>query len=125
MVQQGLEPPAIRGPAGTPPQGELPRWSKPEDSTSPMAETALTRFLGGSPLAVLVRLVVVSLIVGALLMWLDIRPADIIYGVQRFFERLWNLGFDAFRDIIQYVIAGAVIVLPVWFVLRLLSMRGR
>jgi hypothetical protein len=60
-----------------------------------------------------------------LLMWLDIRPIDVINGVQRFFQRLWNMGFEAFRDIIQYVIAGAVIVLPVWFVMRLLSMRGR
>ncbi|MDB5651215.1 MAG: hypothetical protein JWL62_2735, partial [Hyphomicrobiales bacterium] len=86
---------------------------------------ALTRFLGGSPLAVAVRLLVISLIVGALLMWLDIRPADIIYGVERFFLRLWNMGFEAFRDILQYVIAGAVIVVPVWLVMRLFSVRGR
>lgn len=90
-----------------------------------MAESTLTRFLGGSPLAVLLRLIVVSLIVGAMLMWLDIRPIDIIYGVQRFFLRLWNMGFDAIQDVLQYVIAGAVIVVPIWLVMRLLSVRGR
>ncbi|MDB5593554.1 MAG: hypothetical protein JWM36_515 [Hyphomicrobiales bacterium] len=126
MIQQDLEPPAIRGPAsGSPPPRGAPRWSTTEDQATPMAENAVTRFLGGSPIAVAVRLAVVSLIVGALLMWLDIRPIDVIHGVERFFQRLWNMGFEAFRDIIQYLIAGAVIVLPVWFVMRLLSMRGR
>ena len=132
MVEQGFEPPTVRGPAsGSPPPGDRPRWSRgdermrSQDDTQPMADTTFTRFLGGSPLAVLLRLIVVSLIVGALLMWLDIRPYDIIYGVERFFRRIYNLGFDAFRDIIQYIIAGAVIVVPVWLVMRLLSMRGR
>ncbi|MDT2019820.1 DUF6460 domain-containing protein [Methylocella sp. CPCC 101449] len=81
----------------------------------------LEQFIGGSPAAVAVRLLVVSLIVGALLMWLDIRPIDVFYGVQRFLTRLWNLGFDAVREVIIYVIAGAAIVIPVWIVLRLLN----
>ena len=53
-----------------------------------MADNQLTRFLGGPPLAVFVRLLLISLIVGAVLMWLDIRPAEIIYGVQRLIQRL-------------------------------------
>jgi hypothetical protein len=104
---------------------EAPRWRAPETNARPMADNALTRFFGGSPIAVLLRLLLVSLIVGAMLVWLDIRPADIIYGVQRFFMRLWNMGFDAIRDVAEYIIAGAIIVIPVWLVMRLLAMKGR
>jgi hypothetical protein len=35
------------------------------------------------------------------------------------------LGFDSLREIGAYIIAGAVIVVPVWFVLRLMNMRGK
>jgi hypothetical protein len=86
---------------------------------------ALTRFFGGAPLAVVLRLLVVSLIVGALLMWLDIHPRDVIRGLETFFLRIWNMGFEAVRELAQYVFAGAVIVVPVWLVMRLLSVRGR
>ena len=86
-----------------------------------MADHQLTRFLGGPPLAVFVRLLLISLIVGAVLMWLDIRPAEIIYGVQRLIQRLWDLGFGAIHVVVEYVIAGAVIVVPIWIVLRLMN----
>ncbi len=100
----------------------------PQDPSSeplhPMADSSLNRFLGGSPAAVFIRLLVLSLIVGALLLWLDIRPEDILRGVERFITRLYNLGFGAIRDIVNYIIAGAVIVVPVWLVLRLLNTRN-
>jgi hypothetical protein len=83
------------------------------------------RFLGGSPVSVFVRLLFVSLIVGALLMWLDIRPMDVFLSIERLFRRVWNLGFDAIREIGEYIVAGAVIVVPVWLVVRLMSMRGK
>ncbi len=104
---------------------EEPRWSRSQARATPMAENSLTRFFGGAPLAVLGRLLVVSLIVGAVLMWLEIRPGDIIYGVDRFVRRIWNMGFAAFHDLLQYIIAGAIIVVPVWLVMRLLAVRGR
>lgn len=90
-----------------------------------MADNALTRFFGGAPLAVLLRLLLVSLIVGAMLVWLEIHPDDIIYGIERFIRRLWNMGFGAIRDLWQYLLAGAIIVVPVWLVMRLMAMKGR
>ena len=85
-----------------------------------MADT-LARFLGGPPLSVLARLVMLSLIVGALLMWLEIHPMEVIDSVERLFRRLWNLGFGAVRVVLEYVIAGAVVVIPIWLALRLLN----
>jgi hypothetical protein len=89
----------------------------------PQPDTALTRFLGGSPVGVFFRLFFLSLVVGAVLMWLDIRPYDVIEAVVRFAHRIWALGFDAIRQLGDYLLAGAIIVVPIWFVSRLLSSR--
>ncbi|HEX3497302.1 MAG TPA: DUF6460 domain-containing protein, partial [Methylocella sp.] len=94
------------------------------DPRSPRAETALNRFLGGSPGGVFARLLFVSLIVGAFLMWLDIRPIDIFRGITDLIDRIWGLGFDAIRVVGDYILAGAAIVVPVWLVLRLMNMRN-
>lgn len=89
-----------------------------------MPDSAAIRFLGGSPLAVLVRLCVVSLIVGALMSWLGIDALDILDDVQRAVGRLYGSGFAALRGLGGTVVAGAAVVLPVWLVLRVLSWRG-
>jgi hypothetical protein len=117
-----------------PPRTEPPRaagWENTEWSGKrPMAAAAdarpvsgFERFIGGSPAMVAVRLLVVSLVVGALLMWLDIRPYEIFNAIERLFYRIWRMGFAAIREIIDYVIVGALIVVPIWFVLRLFNMK--
>jgi hypothetical protein len=101
-------------------QGQPPN-SPP--SCGPRHETPLNRFLGGPPGSVFLRLVFVSLIVGAFLMWLDIRPIDVFRTINDLINRIWGLGFDAIRVVADYILAGAVIVVPVWLVLRLMNMR--
>lgn len=85
------------------------------------SNNTLENFLGGSPLNILARLLVISLVVGALLMWLELRPIDIFRGVQAFFDRIYQLGFGAVRELVSYVLAGAVFVVPAWLVLRLVN----
>lgn len=104
-----------------------PYWTRSAPAARWQQEqaTALRRFIGGSPAAVLVKLILVSLVVGALLMWLHITPADVFAEVATFLGRLYNLGFQSLRDFGTYIVAGAVIVIPVWLVIRLLSFRGR
>ncbi len=89
------------------------------------SNNSLEGFLGGSPFNVFLKLLFISLVVGALLMWLDLRLIDILHGVQRFFDRIYAMGFDAVRNIAEYVAAGAVIVVPIWFVLRLMNTGGK
>ena len=89
-----------------------------------MYDNAFYRFLGGHPIKVLLRLALLSLVVGALMLWLDIQPARIIAEVQKFALNLYNRGFDAVREAGTYVYAGAIVVVPVWFVLRLLGSRS-
>ena len=90
-----------------------------------MSDNALTRFIGGSPLAVLFRLLVVSLLVGAFMVWQGIHPQDIVRAVWNILMRLWNAGFDSIREVGEYVLAGAVIVVPVWLVMRVMGARRR
>lgn len=82
----------------------------------------LQRFMGGSPAQVLLRLVVISLIVGIVLSALGISPYDIIETAQQFIRRIWNMGFGAIEWIWRYFLLGAVIVVPVWIIIRLLNM---
>ena len=91
---------------------------------SPARPSSAHRFFGGPPLAVLLRLLFVSLVVGALLVWLDVDPMEVVRGVMRAFDRLWAIGFQAFGQVGRYILAGAVIVVPIWFVMRLLTMRS-
>ena len=104
-----------------------PYWTQSEPAARWRDQHAspLRRFIGGSPVAVAIKLVVTSLIVGALLMWLRIRPADVFAELGVLFDQLWTLGFRSLQDVGTYLVAGAAIVLPVWLLLRVLSYRGR
>lgn len=105
-----------------PPRGLT--WNGAPAGERPMAGSSLTHFLGGSPLSVFVRLLFVSLIVGALLTWLGISPWEIVRNVRQIVLNLWNMGFGAFRELFEFVIAGAILVVPVWLVLRLMNARS-
>jgi hypothetical protein len=87
---------------------------------------ALTRFFGGPPLWVILRLIVFSIVVGIVLQWLDITPFALVDRVVSFVRRLVDRGFDAVRDIGSYLVVGAMVVVPVWLVMRVLgTTRGR
>ena len=77
------------------------------------------RFLGGPPLAVVGRLILLSILVGVILAAVGLDPWNIIESVRRLIEDIWNLGFGAVRRVWRYFLLGAVIVIPIWFLLRL------
>ncbi|MBB5753385.1 DUF6460 domain-containing protein [Prosthecomicrobium pneumaticum] len=88
--------------------------------------SALDRFLGGSPIQVILRLIVISFVVGVILAWLGVSPHDIFGGLERFVRRIWAMGFDAFDEIWRYFALGAVVVIPIFVLVRLLNIgRGR
>jgi hypothetical protein len=103
-----------------------PFQSRPADLASAQRQQSdLERFLGGAPLSVLVRLALLSLIVGFFLVWLDVRPMEVLIGLRAIVERFWAAGFDAIREIATYVLAGGAIVVPIWLALRLINMRPK
>jgi hypothetical protein len=86
----------------------------------------VTRIFGGSPLAVLGRLILVSILVGVVLSALGLDPFDIVHSIERLIRSIWDMGFEAFRWLWRYLLLGAVIVVPIWIVLRLVNApRGK
>ncbi|MEM6460594.1 MAG: DUF6460 domain-containing protein [Pseudomonadota bacterium] len=83
----------------------------------------LTRFLGDTPGRTAVKLIVISFIVGAVMSAFNWYPMDIVYAVRDFLVNLWNLGFAALGRFGDYLLLGAVIVIPVFVVIRVLSFR--
>lgn len=87
-------------------------------------QSTITRFFGGPPAWVLLRLALVSLLVGLVFSLLDIRPADIYYWTQDLVRHIYYMGFEAFADLFRYFLLGAAVVFPVWLVLRLMKLLG-
>ncbi len=91
-----------------------------------MSNDTVTKVFGGSPLAVAGRLVLLSILIGVILSALGLDPFDIVHSIERLIRSLWNLGFDAFRWLWRYFLLGAVIVIPVWILMRLFNApRGK
>jgi Family of unknown function (DUF6460) len=77
------------------------------------------RFLGGPPLAVLGRLVVLSILVGVILAAIGLDPWNIIESLRALIVHVWTMGFDIVRWLWRYFLLGAVIVVPIWLLVRL------
>ena len=91
-----------------------------------MSDQSMTRFLGGSPLAVFFRLVLLSILVGVVLAALGFDPWNLVLSIRILIERVWAMGFDAVEWVWRYFLLGAVIVVPIWLVMRLINApRGR
>jgi len=83
----------------------------------------MERFLGGSPLSVLVRLIFISLLVGAAMAFLGLSPQGLFSAAMRFIRSVTGLGFGAVREVGQWLVAGALIVVPLWLLMRLFAAR--
>jgi hypothetical protein len=81
----------------------------------------VVRFLGGSPMAVLLRLILVSFVVGLLLEWFGLNPASLLGEAIEAARRLVEYGLTDVRQIGRVLLTGAMVVVPVWLVLRLLD----
>ncbi len=86
-----------------------------------MSNPAVGRFLGGSPLAVAVRLIVVSFVVGFLLEAFGLDPTSLVGDAVRMARHIVEYGFSDLRQFGRILLTGAMVVVPVWIVLRLLD----
>lgn len=78
---------------------------------------------GGNPLGVIIRLVLLSIAVGIVLSVLGITPQNFLERLNTIITNIYNLGFDAFESILGYLLLGAMVVIPIWLVIRLASAR--
>lgn len=79
---------------------------------------------GGNPFGVLIRLVLISLVVGIILSALGITPRNLFYHVDILARRLYDLGFGVFENVFGYLVLGAIVVVPIWLVARLFGVMG-
>jgi hypothetical protein len=79
----------------------------------------ISQFLGGSPVSVAVRLVLLSILVGVILSALGLDPFNIWRSLQNLVRQIWEMGFDALWWLWRYFMLGAVLVIPIWILVRL------
>lgn len=81
----------------------------------------MDKFFGGAPIWVILRLVVISLVLGVVLSAFQLDAFGLVRKIRDLISYIYSLGFDAFAWMLDYFILGAVIVFPIWLIIRLFS----
>ena len=90
-----------------------------------MATDGIRRILGGPPLAVIARLILLSILVGVVLHAIGLDPWNIYDSIRRLVLDVWDMGFEAIMWVWRYFLLGAALVIPIWVVVRLLHTAER
>jgi hypothetical protein len=86
-----------------------------------MIGAPMQKILGGPLLPTLLKLAAASVVVGLLLAFFGIRPADLWGDFLNTIGRIWHKGCEAIDWSLRYFLIGAVVVVPIWLVVRLWS----
>ena len=84
-------------------------------------DSALRRFLGGSPAGVFMRLLFLSVLVGAFMSMLGVTPGRLFWHLYDSARALLDLGLASLHDFGGWIIAGAIVVVPLWLIARLFA----
>ncbi len=84
-----------------------------------------SRFFGDSVSGTIIRLVLLSIAVGIVFSALGITPANILERLQLLIRRIADLGFGTIEWAFTYFLLGAVVVIPIWLIMRLISQAKR
>jgi hypothetical protein len=75
---------------------------------------------------VLARLVLLSILVGVVLSALGVDFWNLLPTLERMVRRVLDMGWEAFAWIWRYFVLGAIVVIPIWLIVRLTrGARGR
>ncbi|NNM70905.1 DUF6460 domain-containing protein [Enterovirga aerilata] len=83
--------------------------------------SAIQRLFGGSPLLVLFKLLFLSLVIGAIMAGFGFTPTTLPSRIAAAARSLWNLGFGALRNAGAYILTGAMVVVPIWLLMRFMG----
>jgi hypothetical protein len=78
-------------------------------------------FLGASPLAVIIRLALISIAVGIVMKALGINLRNFFDRINELLRGLYDLGFGAVEWLLEYLLLGAIVVVPIWLIARLVA----
>ncbi|MGU3667014.1 DUF6460 domain-containing protein [Methylobacterium sp. A49B] len=84
-------------------------------------DSGLRRFLGGSPAGVFLRLLFLSVLVGAFMSMLGMTPGRLFWHLYDSARALLEVGLASLHDFGGWIVAGAIVVVPLWLVARLLA----
>lgn len=84
----------------------------------------VNRFLGDTPMRVVLKLVVLSFLLGIVMSTLGLTPFDVIDRIYLAIQHLWDLGFEAIGRFLGHMALGAAIVVPIFLIIRLLKYRA-
>lgn len=82
----------------------------------------MNSFFGGPVLPTLLKLVIASVAVGIVLAVFGIQPVDLWRDFLDTIGRIWQMGFDAIDWSLRYLLLGAVVVIPIFILVRLWSL---
>lgn len=81
----------------------------------------MDKLIGGSPLAVAARLLIISLIVGMILYIAGFDAEELLKAIPKFIDEIYQLGFKWVNIVVQWLVLGAIVVVPIWAVVRILK----
>jgi len=84
-----------------------------------MANDAVNRFFGGSPLSALVRIILLSILVGVILSALGLDPRDIWRSIERLARSIWDMASTPWCGCGAISCSAPSSWLPIWLLLRL------
>jgi len=88
-----------------------------------MANENMRRFFGGSPLGVIVRLLLLSVIVGFVLSFFTLDPLALVNSLVELVRAIFDLGYGLLGSLWHYLLLGAVVVIPIWLISRYVQTR--
>jgi hypothetical protein len=81
----------------------------------------MDKFIGGSPLAVAARLLIISLIVGMILYIAGFNAEELLKAIPRLIDEIYKFGFQWVEIVLEWIVLGAVVVVPIWLIVRVLK----
>jgi hypothetical protein len=76
---------------------------------------------GGNPLGVLIRLALISIMVGIVMKALGIDLSNFFHRINELLRNIYDLGFGAVEWVIEYMLLGALVVIPIWLIARVVG----
>ena len=83
----------------------------------------LNRLLGDTPGRTAVKLLILSVVVGFVMSMMGLSPWDLVRFIDDGIREIWRSGFRALGRVGEYLLVGAMIVIPVFIILRILNWR--
>jgi hypothetical protein len=73
---------------------------------------------GGNPFGVLLRLALISIAVGIVMKALGIDLGNFFQRINELLRNIYDLGFGAVEWVLEYMLLGALVVVPIWLIAR-------